>query len=150
MYGRLFLDSSFDCEQVQQKEQLEQRILKQENEISNMENRNYFSLLCVQLETQLIHANLEGVYIALHIMATVEAKTHSEVGFHLTHDCCVRMKIITESRVRFFQLALVWDHIQPMIDNLLPRDINKNNPAATSGNGVTSSIHRSQSQPSSA
>ena len=35
-------------------------------------------------------------------------------------------------------------------DNLLPRDINKNNPAATSGNGVTSSIHRSQSQPSSA
>ena len=83
---------------------MEHRILKQENEISNMENRNYFSLLCVQLETQLIHANLEGVYIALHIMATVEAKTHSEVGFHLTHvhGCCVRMKIITESRVRFF------------------------------------------------
>ena len=65
--------------QVQQKEQLEQRILLQENEISNMENRNYFSLLCVQLETQLIHANLEGLYIALHIMATVEARTHSEV-----------------------------------------------------------------------
>ena len=45
-----------------------------------MENRNYFSLLCVQLETQLIHANLEGLYIALHIMATIEAKSHSEVS----------------------------------------------------------------------
>ena len=45
-----------------------------------MENRNYFSLLCVQLETQLIHANLEGLYIALHSMATIEAKSHSEVN----------------------------------------------------------------------
>ena len=66
--------------QALQAEQLEQRILLQENEISNMENRNYFSLLCVQLETQLVHANLEGLYIALHIMATVEAKSHSEVS----------------------------------------------------------------------
>ena len=66
--------------QTVQAEQLEHRILQQENEISNMENRNYFSLLCVQLETQLIHANLEGLYIALHIMATIEAKSHSEVN----------------------------------------------------------------------
>ena len=45
-----------------------------------MENRNYFSLHCVQLETQLVHANLEGLYIALAIMATVEGKAHSEVN----------------------------------------------------------------------
>ena len=65
--------------QAAKAEQIEQRILQQENEISNMENRNYFSLHCVQLETQLIHANLEGLYIALAIMSTVESKAHSEV-----------------------------------------------------------------------
>ena len=44
-----------------------------------MENRNYFSLHCVQMETQLIHANLENLYTALNAMANEEARAHSEV-----------------------------------------------------------------------
>ena len=44
-----------------------------------MENRNYFSLHCVQMETQLIHANMEALYYAFHRMVHEEAKAHAEV-----------------------------------------------------------------------
>ena len=54
--------------------------LQQENEILNMENRNYFSLHCVQMESQLVHANMESLYVALHDMSMEEATAHSEVG----------------------------------------------------------------------
>ncbi len=45
-----------------------------------MENRNYFSLHCVQMETQLIHANLEAVYWAFHYLVNEEARGHAEVS----------------------------------------------------------------------
>ncbi|XP_074647619.1 sorting nexin-8-like [Tubulanus polymorphus] len=61
-------------------EQLEHRILAQENEISNMENRNYFSLYCVQMECQLVHANMVLLYKVLENMADVQSKSHSELG----------------------------------------------------------------------
>ena len=48
----------------------------------NMENRNYFSLHCVQMETQLIHANMNSLYLSLNAMASEEATSHSEVGNH--------------------------------------------------------------------
>ena len=54
-------------------------LFQQESEISNMENRNYFSLHCVQMETQLIHANMEALYYAFHRMVHEEAKAHAEV-----------------------------------------------------------------------
>ena len=54
-------------------------VFQQESEISNMENRNYFSLHCVQMETQLIHANMEALYYAFHRMVHEEAKAHAEV-----------------------------------------------------------------------
>ena len=54
--------------------------LQQENEILNMENRNYFSLHCVQMESQLVHANMEALYVALHNMSMEEATAHSEVS----------------------------------------------------------------------
>jgi len=60
-------------------EQLEQKILDQESQIANMENRNYYSLHCLQMETQLIHANLDILYEVLSSMATVQSKSHSEV-----------------------------------------------------------------------
>ena len=47
-----------------------------------MENRNYFSLHCVQMETQLIHANMEALYYAFHRMVHEEAKAHAEVYAH--------------------------------------------------------------------
>lgn len=54
-------------------------VFQQENEISNMENRNYFSLHCVQMETQLIHANLDGLYCALRNLAFEETQGYSQV-----------------------------------------------------------------------
>ncbi|WAQ95769.1 SNX8-like protein [Mya arenaria] len=74
-------------------DQLEQKILLQESQIANMENRNYYSLHCLQMETQLIHANLDILYEVLAAMATVESKSHSELG-------------------------KVWEAIGPIIDNL--------------------------------
>ena len=44
-----------------------------------MENRNFFSLLCVQMETQLIHANLKSVHVALDNMTIHQTVAHSEV-----------------------------------------------------------------------
>ena len=44
-----------------------------------MENRNYFSLHCVQMETQLIHSNLEGLYCALQNLADEETRGYSQV-----------------------------------------------------------------------
>ena len=44
-----------------------------------MENRNYYSLHCLQMETQLVHANLEILFDILSSMAEVQSKSHSEV-----------------------------------------------------------------------
>ncbi|XP_067671895.1 sorting nexin-8-like [Haliotis asinina] len=74
-------------------EQLEQKILEQEGQIANMENRNYYSLHCLQMETQLIHANLDIFYETLQSMTDVEAKAHAE-------------------------LAAVWSEVRPIIEGL--------------------------------
>ncbi|CAG2253002.1 MVP1 [Mytilus edulis] len=98
-------------------EQLEQKILEQESQIANMENRNYFSLHCLQMETQLIHANLEILYDVLGEMAVIQAKSHSEIG-------------------------KVWSEIKPIVDNLHGRDSSRpNSPTRTSpiGSPMTSS-----------
>ena len=63
--------------------------MQQESQIANMENRNYFSLHCLQMETQLIHANLEILYDVLGDMAAIEARSHSDVSvleYCLWHD----------------------------------------------------------------
>ena len=59
---------------------MEQRILKQEVELSNMESRNNFSLHCIKMETQLIYANLEALHQTLHAMAEEERKACFEVN----------------------------------------------------------------------
>ena len=64
-----------------------------------MENRNYFSLHCVQMETQLIHANMEALYYAFHRMVHEEAKAHAEVKLHvlshffLSHSKSLRLSL---------------------------------------------------------
>ncbi|ESO94914.1 hypothetical protein LOTGIDRAFT_175283 [Lottia gigantea] len=79
-------------------EQLEQRILDQESQIANMENRNYYSLHCLQMETQLIHGNLDIFYEVLSTMADVEARAHSE-------------------------LANVWSAVRPLVEGLNPTTV---------------------------
>ena len=58
-------------------------LLQQENNISNIENRNYFSLHCIQMETQLIHANLHELYNALQTMSDEQGRQFAEV--HVLH-----------------------------------------------------------------
>ena len=87
---------NYCCFQVGTVEQLEQKILEQEGEIANMENRNYYSLYCLQMETQLIHANLDILYDILAAMASVQSKSHSAVSIHL---------ILTQVEAHFYTYA---------------------------------------------
>ncbi|CAL1529392.1 unnamed protein product [Lymnaea stagnalis] len=61
-------------------DQLEQKILEQEGEIANMENRNYYSLHCLQMETQLINAHLDIFYEIISCMARVETATNDDLA----------------------------------------------------------------------
>ncbi|RMX44458.1 hypothetical protein pdam_00010065 [Pocillopora damicornis] len=76
-------------------DQLESKIVEQETDISNMENRNYFSLHCLQLETQLVHANMKLLAIVLQKMVTSQIAGHKEV----------------------FE---VWNELDPLVAALLP------------------------------
>lgn len=62
-------------------DQLEHRIVQQEDAIHTIENRNYFSLYCLQMETQLIHSNLIMLVDMLRSLVEIEVKKHSEVIF---------------------------------------------------------------------
>jgi len=62
-------------------ERLESHILEQESEITNVENRACFALHCIQMETQLVYANMEVLASALEKLAEYERVTHCEVSF---------------------------------------------------------------------
>ncbi|CAH1277511.1 sorting nexin-8-like [Branchiostoma lanceolatum] len=82
-------------EQTALVEQLESRIIEQESEINNMENRNYFSLHCVHMETQLIHANMELLVKVMEGLLSTQVRGHQE-------------------------LAQMWENIAPKIKTLIP------------------------------
>jgi len=67
-------------EQPEALERLESQILQQEGEISNMENRACFALHCIQMETQLVYANMEVLSTAMEKLAEHERVAHSEVA----------------------------------------------------------------------
>ncbi|KAK3089854.1 hypothetical protein FSP39_007091 [Pinctada imbricata] len=92
-YKKKKMSATVSTSEVGAVEQLEQKILQQESQIANMENRNYYSLHCLQMETQLIHANLEILYDLLSAMAKIQSKSHSDLG-------------------------KVWSDILPIIENL--------------------------------
>ena len=58
---------------------LEHRIVEQEGAIHTMENRNYFSLYCLQMETQFIHSNLITIVEMLCNLVDIEVQKHREV-----------------------------------------------------------------------
>ena len=74
--------------QEYQVDQLESKIVEQETDISNMENRNFYSLHCLQLETQLIHANMKILAIALQKMVASQVLGHKEVRL-LSNRCSI-------------------------------------------------------------
>lgn len=61
-------------------EELEAKMLAQENVISNMELRSDFSLYCVHMETQLVHAYLETLSSILNSLVSLRIKAHGEVS----------------------------------------------------------------------
>lgn len=61
-------------------EQLETKMMEQESVIANVELRNAFSLHCLHLETQLVHAHLEILAAVLGTLVAVQIRGHSEVG----------------------------------------------------------------------
>lgn len=61
-------------------EQLETKMMEQESVIANVELRNAFSLHCLHLETQLVHAHLEILAAVLGTLVAVQIRGHSEVS----------------------------------------------------------------------
>ncbi|GAA6109159.1 sorting nexin-8a isoform X1 [Tachysurus ichikawai] len=61
-------------------EQLESRIIQQENAIQTMELRNYFSLFCVHQESQLIFAYLPITSHILGAFVSSQVQSHREMG----------------------------------------------------------------------
>ncbi|XP_069784392.1 sorting nexin-8a isoform X2 [Narcine bancroftii] len=76
-------------------EQLESRIMQQENTILTMELRNYFSLFCLHQETQLIHIYL---HITSHVLT---AFIDSQIQGH-------------------HEMSEVWKDLKPKLGGLLP------------------------------
>ncbi|XP_058798848.1 sorting nexin-8-like [Phymastichus coffea] len=79
-------------------EHLENRMVAQESVIANMELRNQFSLHCLHMETQLVHAHLEILATVLQSLVNVQIRGHSE-------------------------LAEVWKSIEPTIMKCLPEKL---------------------------
>ncbi|XP_067213141.1 sorting nexin-8-like isoform X3 [Linepithema humile] len=59
---------------------LENKMVSQESVIANVELRNCFSLLCLHMETQLVHAHLEILATVLQSLVSVQIRGHSEVN----------------------------------------------------------------------
>ncbi|GCB77273.1 hypothetical protein scyTo_0019980 [Scyliorhinus torazame] len=76
-------------------EQLESRIVQQENTILTMELRNYFSMFCLHQETQLIHIYL---HITSHVLT---AFIDSQIQGHR-------------------EMSEVWNDLKPKLGGLLP------------------------------
>ncbi|XP_043469472.1 sorting nexin-8-like [Leptopilina heterotoma] len=76
-------------------EYLENKMVAQESVIANVELRNLFSLHCLHMETQLVHAHLEILATVLQSLVSVQIRGHSE-------------------------LAEVWKSIEPTITKCLP------------------------------
>ncbi|CAD1468189.1 unnamed protein product, partial [Heterotrigona itama] len=59
-------------------EYLENKMVAQESVIANVELRNCFSLHCLHMETQLVHAHLEILATVLQSLVNVQIRGHSE------------------------------------------------------------------------
>ena len=58
-------------------------MVAQESVIANVELRNLFSLYCLHMETQLVHAHLEILATVLQSLVNVQIESHAEVNILL-------------------------------------------------------------------
>ena len=56
--------------------------VKRDNELIEIEKRNFFSLLCLDLEAQLIHVNLAQLPEIFHNLVSTQVKGHTQVRRH--------------------------------------------------------------------
>jgi len=78
-------------------DRMESRIQAQENEIAVRENRNYFALHCIHLETQLVYINMEMLADVITTLVATQMKGHAE-------------------------MAKLWEDLAPRVTGLLPKD----------------------------
>ncbi|XP_011329869.2 sorting nexin-8 isoform X2 [Ooceraea biroi] len=119
-------------------EYLENKMVSQESVIANVELRNCFSLLCMHMETQLVHAHLEILATVLQSLVSVQIRGHSEVNvivqFHqsILSPCrTMSLYFSIDKHVRFAYaerrkktlLAEVWKLIEPTITKYLPEKL---------------------------
>ncbi|XP_039253773.2 sorting nexin-8-like [Styela clava] len=60
-------------------DKIESKIVAQENEILTQENRNYYSLHCIHLETQLVHTYLQILGEVVTMLVATQVKGHREM-----------------------------------------------------------------------
>ncbi|XP_065826548.1 sorting nexin-8-like [Oscarella lobularis] len=77
-------------------DKLEGHIMTQEDHIHNVEMRNYFSLYCLYMESQLVSVNMDMLAVALQEMVDTQLRTDQQV-----HD--------------------VWEQLKPAMNALLPK-----------------------------
>nr|CAB3266468.1 sorting nexin-8 [Phallusia mammillata] len=87
-------------------DKIESRIVAQENEIVTRENRNYFSLHCIHLETQLIYANMQILSEVVATLVATQIKGHQE-------------------------MSKLWEELAPRVSNLLPSPEKQRNGASS-------------------
>uniref|UniRef100_A0A3Q1EBH6 Sorting nexin 8a n=1 Tax=Acanthochromis polyacanthus TaxID=80966 RepID=A0A3Q1EBH6_9TELE len=80
MMKRQMMSASVQPKEQGSVEQLESRIVQQENAIQTMELRNYFSLFCLHQETQLIFTYLPITSHILGAFVNSQVQGHKEMG----------------------------------------------------------------------
>ncbi|TKC49775.1 hypothetical protein EI555_002496 [Monodon monoceros] len=101
-------------------EQLESRIVEQENVIQTMELRNYFSLYCLHQETQLVHVYLPLTSHILGAFVSSQIQGHKE---HFRRRELVRqatggLHLLTPRCPFLLQMSKVWNDLQPKLQCL--------------------------------
>ncbi|XP_045476813.1 sorting nexin-8-like [Harmonia axyridis] len=83
-------------------EKLEEKMLAQENIITNVELRSEFSLYCLHMETQLVFVYVETLSAILHSLVALSVRSHTE-------------------------LADIWKRVETQVQQLLPQENRKTN-----------------------
>jgi hypothetical protein len=79
--------------------------------------------MCLQLDTQLIHANLEVVLHALNSFISIETKGHGEVSFASDLVLLINLtSILHLINKQTKKIADVWKTILPKIETLLSKN----------------------------
>lgn len=78
-------------------DRMDSRIQAQENEIATRESRNYFSLHCIHLESQLVYINMKILADVITTLVATQMKGHTE-------------------------MAKLWEELAPRVTGLLPKN----------------------------